>query len=85
MGIVNRLAELRRKLTLEDFLLIVAIMYTDNLVQMLLRFVNGVLQSGRQGGVLNRGPRSDEEPRTHADIWLLALGRRAPLGAVVPV
>ena len=44
-NIVNRIAELRRKLTLEDFLLIVAIMYTDNLVQMLLRFVNGVLRA----------------------------------------
>ena len=47
--IVKRLADLRRKLTLEDFLLIVAIMYTDNLVQMLLRFINGVLRAILQG------------------------------------
>ena len=42
---IKRLADLRRKLTLEDFLLIVAIMYTDNLIQMVLRFVNGVLRA----------------------------------------
>ena len=43
--IVNRLTELRRKLTLEDFLMIVAIMYTDNLIQMVLRFINGILRA----------------------------------------
>ena len=44
-NIVKRLADLRRKLTLEDFLLIVAIMYTDDLLQMILRFVDGVLRA----------------------------------------
>ena len=43
--IVDRLTNLRRKLTLEDFLLILGIMYSDNLIQMALRFVNRVLSA----------------------------------------
>lgn len=43
-NILKRLADLRRKLTREDFLLIVAIICTDNLIQVVLRFVNGVLK-----------------------------------------
>ena len=42
--LIDRLRPLRRKLTLEDFALIVGIMYTDNLVEMLLQFVCGVLR-----------------------------------------
>ena len=46
---VNHLRELRRKLTLEDVLLIVAIMYTDNLLQMLLDFINDILRAVVRG------------------------------------
>ena len=42
--IIDRLRALRRKLTLEDFALVVGIMYTDNIVEMLLQFVRGILR-----------------------------------------
>ena len=44
-NISKRLAELRRKLTFEDFLLIVATMSTDNQVQTVHRFGDGVLRA----------------------------------------
>lgn len=42
--IIDRLRALRRKLTLEDFALIVGIMYANEVVEMLLSFMRSVLR-----------------------------------------
>ena len=42
--IVDRIRALRRKLTFEDFTLIVGIMYTNEIVEMLLGFARSVLR-----------------------------------------
>ena len=44
LTILDRVAELRRKLTLEDFMFIVGIMYANDLIEMLLRHLNSILR-----------------------------------------
>lgn len=43
-SLISRLIELRKKLTLEDVMLLIGIMYLNDIVEMLLTFVRGVLR-----------------------------------------